>query len=424
MLDLKQITLSSETIKQSLNKRGALHLIPVLQEVVEKDRKRKLLIQDVETLKKTRNEASQEIAKLKSQGSDATKLLEKMKEVSLQIKTLDETLAETLSSINSLLLEFPNTLSDKVPPGKTADDNLEVRNYGQKRQFEFSPRTHDEMGEKMGLLDFKKAGEVSGARFVFLKGRLAALSRALVQFMISEHVASGYEEILPPFLVNRKSLTGTGQLPKFEADVFHVASHDLFLVPTAEVPVTNYHAGDILRGSELPKSYVAYSPCFRSEAGSYGKDTKGLKRQHQFEKVELVKFVTPEQAELELESLLKNAESILQKLELPYRVMLLCGGDTGFHSAKTYDIEVWCPGTQSYMEISSCSHFGDFQSRRANIRYRSEASQKVQFVHTLNGSGLAIGRTLIAILENYQTEEGDFDIPNALSPWLSSNSHR
>lgn len=381
------------------------------------DRERRQAIQEVEKLKAQRNQASQEIAKLKKAGQDATPILESMKAVAEQIKKLDELAATHDATLRDVLLRLPNTPHESVPAGKSAEDNVEVKQWGTPRQFGFAPKTHDEIGEAAGLLDFKKAGEVTGARFCFLKGRAARLERALINFMLDTHRAHGYEEICPPFLVNRNALVGTGQLPKFEEDVFRVDKFDFFLIPTAEVPVTNYHRDEILSEAVLPIRYAAYTPCFRSEAGSYGKDTKGLKRQHQFDKVELVKFAKPETSFQELELLLADAERILQLLELPYRVVTLCGGDMGFGSAKTYDIEVWSPGSNGYMEISSCSCFTDYQARRANIRYRDEKG-KVQFAHTLNGSGLAVGRTLIAIMENYQTENGDFTTPRALEKYL------
>ena len=418
MLDLKYITTCSAQVESSLKKREAHSLLPTLQIVIDKDKKRRAIIQEVEGLKQLRNQTSNEIAALKQKKTDATELLEKMKIVSQQIKGLDTDLSSLMDEINQLLFELPNELEEMVPIGKSSLDNVEIRRVGEIPQFDFDPKSHDDIGESLKILDFKKAGDVSGARFVFLKGLGVRLSMALTQFMLHEHTKVGYEEILPPFLVNQAALTGTGQLPKFAEDVFRIEKHDLYLIPTAEVPVTNYHSKEILNESELPKKYVAYSPCFRAEAGSYGKDTKGLKRQHQFEKVELVKFVTKNQAEPELQSLVLDAESILKKLGLPYRVMLLCGADTGFSSAKTYDIEVWSPFLKQYIEISSCSHFSDFQARRAEIRYRESATQKVQFVHTLNGSGLAIGRTLLAILENYQNKDGSISIPKALNPWM------
>ncbi len=340
-----------------------------------------------------------------------------MKGVAQQIKDLDAKVTEVEAKIHELMFELPNNLDASVPDGASAEQNTVVRSWGDKPNFTFKPKIHDEIGEKMGIIDFKKAGEVTGARFVFLKGLGAKLERALIQLMLDTHAKAGYEEILPPFMVNRDSLIGTGQLPKFEEDVFKIEKFGYYLIPTAEVPVTNYHRNEILDAKLLPLRYTAYTPCFRSEAGSYGKDTKGLKRQHQFNKVELVKFTKPEDSMKELEALLGDAEKILQLLKLPYRVVSLCAGDIGFSSSKTYDIEVWSPAANAYMEISSCSNFIDFQARRANIRYRDDKG-KVQFVHTLNGSGLAVGRTLLAIIENYQKEDGTFSIPDVLAPYL------
>lgn len=418
MLDLKALTTQQEQVLESLQKRNNKGAQEFLVTVGALDRKRKELIQKVETLKSKRNQASMEIAKIKKTGGDDSSILEQMKQVALEIKRGDEDLVAVQEKLNELVFEFPNILDPSVPAGLSSDQNVEVRRWGTPRKFSFEPKSHFEIGETMGILDFKKAGEVTGARFCFLKGLAARLERALIQFMLDTHLKHGYEEMIPPFLVNRKALTGTGQLPKFEEDVFRIEKFDFFLIPTAEVPVTNYHRDEILESQELPKSYVAYTPCFRSEAGSYGKDTKGLKRQHQFNKVELVKFTTPENSEKEHELLTGHAEGILQKLELPYRVMLLCGGDTGFSSRKTYDIEVYSPAIQGYMEISSCSNFGDFQARRAGIRYRDPATGKPSFCHTLNGSGLAVGRTLIAIMENFQNEDGTFSVPKALEPYL------
>ena len=420
MLDVKTLTTNAEEVKQSLAKRQNTAALELLSSVTQVDNKRRELIQKVEALKAARNQASQEIVKVKKAGGDDAPILQEMKRVAGEIKLLDDELVKVEESLSKLVYEFPNILDLSVPAGKSSEENVEVRRWGTPRKFTFTPKPHDEIGEKLGILDFKKAGEVTGARFCFLKGQAARLERALIQFMLDTHLDHGYEEMIPPFLVNRKALIGTGQLPKFEEDVFRIEKFDFFLIPTAEVPVTNYHREEILEEANLPRSYVAYTPCFRSEAGSYGKDTKGLKRQHQFNKVELVKIVTPEQSEKEHELLTGHAEKILQKLELPYRVVLLCGGDTGFSSRKTYDIEVYSPATQGFMEISSCSNFGDFQARRAGIGYRSSATGRPQFCHTLNGSGLAVGRTLMAIMENYQQEDGTFTIPEVLKPYFKA----
>jgi len=418
MIDLKTLVNETEKVKASLEKRNKSALVQVLEQVVELDKKRRAGLQEVETLKAKRNEASMEISKLKKNKQDDSAILEEMKHVSKAIKELDEFVGTVQEKLNSFLYEFPNLVDDSVPGGAASADNIEVKKWGEPRKFSFPAKSHDEIGEKLGQLDFKKGGEVTGARFVFLKGMAARLEMALINFMFQTHIKAGYEPIIPPFIVNRNSLTGTGQLPKFEEDVFRIEKVDYFLTPTAEVPVTHYHRDEILDEKSLPKHYVAYSPCFRSEAGSYGKDTKGLKRQHQFNKVELVKFSTPENSMGELESMLQSAETILQLLKLPYRVMLLCGGDMGFSATKTYDIEVWSPFINGFMEISSCSNCTDFQSRRANIRYRDAKTGKVQFVHTLNGSGLAVGRTLLAIMENYQREDGTFEIPEVLQPFF------
>lgn len=419
MLDLKLIVSETDRVIASMKKRGNEKAITAISSIVEMDKERRSAILEVETLKAKRNAASQEIAKLKKSGGDDTTLLNDMKLVAFKIKELDEVANSNIEKLNHALLELPNVLDTVVPEGKDAASNLEVKKWGEIPKFDFPIKAHDEIGEQLGIIDFKKAGEVTGARFVFLRGIAAKLERALIQFMLDTHSKVGYEEICPPFLVNKDTLTGTGQLPKFEEDVFKIEKFGFYLIPTAEVPVTNYYRQEIVDEKILPKKFTAYTPCFRSEAGSYGKDTKGLKRQHQFNKVELVKFVAPENSMQELELLVQDAEKILQLLKLPYRVMQLCGGDTGFASTKTYDIEVWSPFQKGYMEISSCSNCTDFQARRAGIRYRDHKAGKVHFVHTLNGSGLAVGRTLIAIMENYQKADGTFDIPEVLKPYLN-----
>jgi seryl-tRNA synthetase len=419
MLDLRNLVSHPATIEETLTRRNKPHLIPLVSSLIELDKERRVTLQTVEGLKAKRNEASQEISKIKKAGGDDKPILLEMKQVSTEVKLLDEKLNEIEAKVKLTLLELPNLLDGSVPPGQAASDNVEYKRVGSPKTLSGTVRSHDEIGEALKILDFKKAGEVAGSRFVFLRGIAARLERALIQFMLDVHAEAGYEEILPPFIVNRDALVGTGQLPKFEEDVFKLQNLEYFLIPTAEVPVTNYHRHEILDEKELPRKYVAYTPCFRSEAGSYGKDTKGLKRQHQFEKVELVQFVKPEDSLKTLDLLLGHAERVLQLLDLPYRVVTLCGGDIGFNSAKTYDIEVWSPFTKSFMEISSCSLYTDYQARRANIRYRDQAG-KVQFVHTLNGSGLAVGRTLLAIMENYQTPDGNFTIPEKLKPYLES----
>ncbi len=418
MLDLRTLVANPAEVEKALDKRGMTAAKAFVKEVIALDAERRTLLQSVETLKARRNSASQEIANLKKNKQDATALMDEMKLVSQQIKDQDAEVAPIEEKLRSVLMELPNSPDASVPTGKDPSDNKEIRKWGKIPEFAFKPLSHDEIGEKMGMINFKKAGEVTGARFAYLTGQVARVERALAQFMLDTHGKAGYTEMEPPYLVNRSALVGTGQLPKFEEDVFRIEKFDYFLIPTAEVPVTNYHRDEILDEKQLPIKYCAFSPCFRSEAGSYGKDTKGLKRQHQFHKVELVKFTTPETGFQELDSLTADAEKILQLLGLPYRTMLLCSGDMGFGSAKTYDLEVWSPGTNSYMEISSCSCFTDYQARRANVRYRSEADRKVSFAYTLNGSGLAVGRTLMAVMENYQTADGGFNIPEVLKPYL------
>jgi seryl-tRNA synthetase len=389
---------------------------------------RKSLIQESENLKAKKNLVSQEIAHLKMQAKgspaaaqEAEERVLAMRALGEQIKGLDGQLKKTEEELNDLALRIPNIPHSSVPLGFSSLENVEVRKWGEKPQFDFQPKEHIELGERLGILDFERAGKIAGARFSLYLGAGAALERALIQLMLDMHTREhGYLEVIPPFLVTRSSMEGTGQLPKFEEDLFKtgLGDRELFLIPTSEVPLTNILRDEILPPGSLPKYFTAYSPCFRSEAGSYGKDTRGLIRQHQFQKVELVKIVEPEQSYVELESMTKNAEKILQILGLPYRVMSLCAGDMGFSAAKTYDIEVWLPGQNTYREISSCSNCEDFQARRAQIRYRSEAQAKPKLVHTLNGSGLAVGRTWIAILENFQNEEGSVAIPRILHRYL------
>ena len=377
-------------------------------------------IQKIEGLKREQNSAGEEVARAKKEGRDATDILAKNKARATQIKELDPVLTEIDARRDSALLQFPNLPHESVPVGKSAEDNLEVRAWGTRREFSFAPKPHWELGEALGILNFERATRMAGARFSVLTGAGARLERALISFMLDIHTSEhGYTEVVPPYLVNRNALTGTGNLPKFEQDLFKIAGEwDLFLIPTAEVPLTNLHREEILDGRQLPIKYTAYTPCFRSEAGSYGADVRGLIRQHQFAKVELVKFATPEQSHDELEALTRNAETILERLNLPFRRMLLCTGDMGFGSAKTFDIEVWLPSQKAFREISSCSNTEGFQARRANIKYRVDGVGKPQHVHTLNGSGLAVGRTLIAILENYQNEDGSVTIPEALRPYM------
>ncbi|ORJ57475.1 serine--tRNA ligase [Geothermobacter hydrogeniphilus] len=382
------------------------------------DEKRRGLLGEAEGLKAERNQVSALIGKTRDK-SQVQGEISRMKEVSARIKQLDEALRQVEEELQALLLTIPNLPHPATPVGAAEEENVEIRRWGTPRQFDFEIRDHVDLGEGLGILDFERAGKLSGARFSLARGGGARLERALINFMLDLHTGEhNYIEILPPFMVNRATMTGTGQLPKFEDDLFHTEGADLFLIPTAEVPVTNIHRDEILAGDQLPLCYAAYTPCFRKEAGSHGRDTRGLIRQHQFNKVELVKFVRPEDSDAELEKLLGNAEKVLQLLELPYRVMDLCTGDLGFSAARTFDIEVWLPGQDCYREISSCSTFTDFQARRAGIRFRREAGAKPELVHTLNGSALAVGRTLVAILENYQQADGSVVIPAALRPYM------
>ena len=386
--------------------------------LLELDEKRRSLIVEVEALKAKRNEDSAKVPQLKKQGLDASELLAEMKLVADKIKELDAELSEIDAQLDDMLMKIPNIPHESVPDGADDKDNAEIRRYGKPTEFSFEPKAHWDIGEALGILDFANAGKITGARFTVYRGLGARLERAIISYFLDCHTMNGYTEILPPYMVNRASMTGTGQLPKFEEDAFKVAGTDYFLIPTAEVPVTNLHRGDILDGNDLPIKYCAYSACFRSEAGSAGRDTRGLIRQHQFNKVELVKFVKPEDSYDELEKLTNDAERVLQGLGLPYRVVCLSTGDLGFSSAKTYDIEVWMPSYGRYVEISSCSNFEDFQARRAQIRFRREKNGKPELVHTLNGSGVAIGRTVAAILENYQQPDGSVIVPDALVPYM------
>jgi seryl-tRNA synthetase len=415
MLDAKFVRDNIELVKEKVRRRG---LEVNLEAFTELDAKRRHILHEVETLKFERNKASEKIAKLKKEGQDAASEIESMKGVSQKIKGLDAQVQEVEQVLNEFLLTLPNVPHDSVPVGEASEDNPEVRRWGDITEFPFPPKPHWEIGERLDILDFNRGAKITGARFTLYKDLGAKLERALINFMLDLHTEEHhYNEVLPPFMVNRESMTGTGQLPKFEQDLFKIEGMDYFLVPTAEVPVTNIHQNEILRESDLPIYYTAYTPCFRKEAGSYGQDVRGLIRQHQFNKVELVKIATPESSYDELEKLLSDAEEVLKRLGLPYRVVNLCMGDLGFAAAKTYDIEAWLPGQKVFREISSCSNFEDFQSRRANIRYRA-ANKKVRYAHTLNGSGLAVGRTVVAILENFQQEDGSVTIPPALTPYL------
>lgn len=416
MLDIKLIRENPDAVKASLAKKGVKP--ESVDEVLAVDLKRRDIIGTVETLKAENNRKNPEIAKLKKEGKDASALLAEMKAASEKVKSLDADLAKLDEELNIKLLYIPNMPDESVPSGADAEANVKTSEWGAKKTFSFKPKTHWEIAEHLGILDSERAAKVTGARFVFYKGAGARLERALINFMLDVQTGeNGYTELFPPILVNRESMTGTGQLPKFEEDSFKLTEPSYFLVPTAEVPVTNFHRDEILPEKNLPVCYAAYTPCFRKEAGSYGKDMKGIVRMHQFNKVELVKFTTPESSFDELEKLLKDAESILQKLNLHYRVMLLCTGDMTFSSAKTYDIEVWHEGAARYWETSSCSCFTDYQARRAKIRFKDKEN-KTRHVHTLNGSGLATSRLLPAILEAYQTENMEVIVPEVLRPYM------
>lgn len=389
-----------------------------LDRILELDTKRRDITFQVENLKSKQNMVSKEIPRLKKEGKDVSSVLQEMKDLSDKIKEDDKVLSEIESELKDLLLRVPNLPHESVPIGDSDEDNVEVRKWGDVKDFSFEPKAHWDIGEKLNILDPTRAAKVTGSRFTFYKGLGAKLERAIINFFLDTHAKSGYEEVFPPFMVNRDSLTGTGQLPKFEEDVFKLEGMDYFLIPTAEVPVTNLYRDEILSADQLPLKHVAYSACFRSEAGSAGRDTRGLIRQHQFNKVELVKFATPESSYEELEKLTRDAELVLQLLGLPYRVVSICTGDLGFTAAKKYDIEVYMPSYGRYVEISSCSNFEDFQARRANIKYKENPKDKAKLVHTLNGSGVAIGRTVAAILENYQNEDGSVTIPEVLVPYM------
>lgn len=419
MLDIKQLRTDFDQIKEKLAHRG--EDLADFDKFGELDQKRRELIGKTEELKSRRNEVSQQVAVLKREKKDADHIIQEMREVGDEIKKLDDELRTVEESLQHILFSIPNIPHDSVPVGETEDDNVEVRKWGEQPAFLFEPKPHWDVADELNILDFERAGKVTGSRFVFYKGLGARLERALYNFMLDLHVDEfGFTEVLPPYMVNRASMTGTGQLPKFEEDAFKIREEDYFLIPTAEVPITNMHRDEILDGEQLPINYAAFSACFRSEAGSAGRDTRGLIRQHQFNKVELVKFVRPEDSYEELEKLTNQAEKVLQLLNLPYRVMSMCTGDLGFTAAKKYDIEVWIPSQNTYREISSCSNFEAFQARRANIRFRPEPKAKPEHVHTLNGSGLAVGRTVAAILENYQQEDGTVIIPEVLRPYMGN----
>ncbi|MBW2017015.1 MAG: serine--tRNA ligase [Deltaproteobacteria bacterium] len=416
MLDLKFIRTNLDLIKDMLEKRGYDTDISAFSSI---DEKRRSILPALEELRHRRNKASEEIAEMKKQGRDPSQVISEMRRVSSEIKSLEAELSKIEENLSPLLMVIPNVPHESVPVGRDEKDNTVIRTWGEIREMDFNPRPHWEIGEDLGILDFGTAAKIAGARFALYRGAGALLERALINFMLDVHTREhGYTEVLPPFLVNSAAMTGTGQLPKFKEDLFKIEDWDLYLIPTAEVPVTNIHREEVLREEDLPLSYVAYTPCFRSEAGSYGKDTRGLIRQHQFNKVELVKFSRPRESYEELEKLTGDAEDILKRLGLPFRTVCLCTGDLGFSAAKTYDLEVWLPGQGVYREISSCSNFTDFQARRAGIRYKRKGASGTELVHTLNGSGLAVGRTVVAILENYQQADGSVVVPEALVPYM------
>jgi seryl-tRNA synthetase len=419
MLDLKRIRNNAEEVKAALVNRGEDFNASTIDEIISLDENRRQILVQVEVLKNKRNQDSGEIAKLKKAGQNADALMAEMKELSDNIKQYDVKLSEIDSKMEYIMLRIPNIPNPAVPDGDTDADNVEIRKWSEPTKFTFEPKAHWDLGTNLNILDFERAGKVAGSRFTFYRGLGARLERSVISYFLDTHTEKhGYEEILPPYMVNRTSMTGTGQLPKFEEDAFRVSNNDFFLIPTAEVPVTNFYRDEVLKGENLPLKHVAYSACFRAEAGSAGRDTRGLVRQHQFNKVELVKFTKPEQSYEELEKLTNDAEEVLQELGIPYRVVRICKGDLGFTAALKYDIEVWMPSYNRYVEISSCSNFEDFQARRANIKYKETSKDKPQYVHTLNGSGVAVGRTVAAILENYQQADGSVIIPEVLRPYM------
>ena len=422
MLDIKRIRQNPDMLTEAMRKRHGKGAD--VTELLELDKSRRSLMQEAEALKAKRNEVSARIPAMKKAGEDTTELMASMKEVAARIKEYDEKISSIDQTLETLLLKIPNIPHESVPEGADDTDNEELRRWGEPTNFEYASSAHWEIGEKLGILDFATAGKVTGARFTVYRGLGARLERAVINYFMDTHAENGYTEILPPYMVNRASMTGTGQLPKFEEDAFKVQDTDYFLIPTAEVPVTNMYRGEILSASDLPMSFCAYSACFRSEAGSAGRDTRGLIRQHQFNKVELVKYSLPESSYDELERLTNDAERLLKGLGLPYRVVNLSTGDIGFSSAKTYDLEVWMPSYNRYVEISSCSNFEDFQARRMQLRFRRDKNSKPELIHTLNGSGLAVGRTVAAILENYQQPDGSVRVPDALVKYMGCDTIR
>ena len=418
MLDLNTLRRDYEVLKQRLQHRVQPEL---LDEFAAADERRRAAVSEIEELKRQRNEFSAQVAQAKKSGQDASEAIDRSREIGGQIKGLEDAVTQADQEQSDLLSRIPNIPHSSVPEGKDESANQEIRRWGEPRAMDFEPQAHWDLGPKLGLIDFERAAKITGARFAIYMGAGAKLERSLINFMLDVHTREhGYTEVLPPFIVNSQSLYGTGQLPKFAEDLFHLEGTDYWLIPTAEVPVTNLFANETLEAEQLPLKLTAYTPCFRSEAGSHGRDTRGIIRQHQFQKVEMVKFTDPDSSYDELEKLTADAEDILQRLGLPYRTMLLSSGDTGFSAAKTYDLEVWLPGLGQYKEISSCSNFEDFQARRARIRYKAPGEKKARFVHTINGSGLAVGRTWLAIIENYQTADGGVEIPEALRPYLNA----
>ncbi|MBU3130665.1 serine--tRNA ligase [Clostridium tagluense] len=423
MLDLKRIRSNPEEIKALMADRGENFDILIIDEVVALDKRRRDVLMEVEELKNRRNTQSALIPKLKKSGENVDEIMGQMKKLSDEIKNFDVELSGVDEKIKNIMLRIPNIPNANVPQGDTEEDNVEVRRWGQPKNFNFETKAHWDLGIDNDILDFERGGKITGSRFTVYKGQGARLERALISYFLDCHVdINGYTEILPPYMVNRQSMVGTGQLPKFEEDAFKVANTDYFLIPTAEVPVTNIYRDEILNGEDLPIRHVAYSACFRSEAGSAGRDTRGLIRQHQFNKVELLKFTKPEDSYAELEKLLVDAESVLQGLGLPYRIVKICKGDLGFTASFKYDIEVWMPSYNKYVEISSCSNFEDYQARRANIRYKDDKKDKPKYIHTLNGSGVAVGRALAAVLENYQNADGSVTIPEALVRYMGGKN--
>ncbi len=418
MLDARFVRENIDVLRNALQKR---RYDVDLSAFIALEEERLRLLKEAEELRNRRNVVSEEIGKLKKQGKETSSLISEMKGVSDRIKVIDDLLKDIEIKVENFLLNIPNIPHISVPDGRDETENVEIRRYGEPPKFDFEPLNHWDIAEMLDIIDFERGSKIAGSRFAVMKGLGARLERALINFMLDINTSKGYKEIFPPILVNRESVIGTGQLPKFEADLFKIQDPEFYLIPTAEVPVTNIHREEILREDQLPLYYTAYTPCFRKEAGSYGKDVRGLIRQHQFNKVELVKFTKPEDSYSELESLTNDAEDILKALGLPYRVVVLCTGDMGFSSAKTYDIEVWLPGQQRYREISSCSNFEDFQARRANIRFKREGKKGTEYVHTLNGSGLAVGRTLVAILENYQQRDGTVVVPEVLRKYMGTD---